>query len=197
MNNKRIEILKKLKNQKIIGKIIDLEPCQEKHLDFIVNLRNKSNVKYFLSQKSSITFGMQLRWYQDYSKRINDLYYIIQDKKGKCLGTISLYNIDFELNTAEKGRKIVDEKYTLTKPIALESDILIFELAFEKLELSSLFSIVKKDNIKVINLNKRYGFYQTGENIIRNDSYLIFQLNRNDAYKQYSHIIEHWNKKHE
>ena len=195
MNNKKVEILKKLNNQKIEGKIINLVPCQEKHLEFITNLRNKPNIKYFLSQKFDITVDMQIKWYQGYSKRINDLYYIIQDKNGKYLGTSSLYNIDFELNTAEKGRKIVDEKYVLGKPIALESDILILDLAFKKLELSSLFSIVKKDNIKVISMNERYGFYQTGEKIIRNESYLIFQLNRNDAYKKYLKIIEHWSKK--
>lgn len=119
---------------KISGKFITLRLVNLKDAEFILNLRAKKGE--FLS-KSNIDLSEQNEWLKKYKKREEgdlEYYFIIENKEQIAVGTIRIYDIDHENKKFTFGSFIVDANFA-HKYSALEAITLIFDLAFDKMNL--------------------------------------------------------------
>jgi RimJ/RimL family protein N-acetyltransferase len=133
---------------------VHLRPIQMEDAAFIVWLRNQDYVKGRVGD-SAPDVASQQKWLETYFERENDYYFILETAGGIPLGTNGLYEISGQ--NAEWGRYIIRPEVRA----ALSSAILIFDLAFEKLELRELLARCVSTNLKVHSLVKKFGFQQT------------------------------------
>lgn len=133
---------------------VRLRPVQTEDAGFIVWLRNQDYVKGRVGDSAPDTTSQQ-KWLETYFGRELDYYFILETLGGIPLGTNGLYDISGK--KAEWGRYIVRPEVRA----ALPSVILIFDLAFEKLELGALLARCVSTNRSVHSFIKKCGFRQT------------------------------------
>ncbi len=137
---------------KLVGKTISLRCAEIADADFILRLRNDDKISKYLP-KLNITVSQQKEWINSQRNDTLDYYFIIEDAVSQTpLGTISLY--DFTDCEAESGRFAC-----LGNPVQnVESGLLLYDFAFYHLKLSIVKAWVYKDNIGVLNYNRKFGF---------------------------------------
>jgi len=134
----------------IKGATVDLASVLEKDAEFILELRvNKETSKFLHPTENNLE--KQITWIITQQLRDNDYYFLILDKQGSPIGTISLYNIRF--GKGEFGRWIC----TGNSLQALESVLLLHDFGFFFNELDIIYSYTNSLNHKVINFNKNFG----------------------------------------
>lgn len=143
----------------IKGIFISLRSVEEKDAETILNWRTNENISKYL-HKVENDVEKQKKWIREQQNREGDYYFLILDKKNNPVGTIGLYNINYQKAEAEFGRWI-----SLSPIFALESCILIYEFGFENLYLNRIISRNVSDNIAVINFHKRFGASYVKDNI--------------------------------
>lgn len=143
--------------EKIIeGKCIDLVPVKEELLPRVIELRNQERSRYFLNQSVILTLEMQKKWYDEYLKRDNDIYWCIRSRENIIVGTVRLYNITE--SSCDHGSVMIDEKYSMGMPYALEAEILSLEFAFYTLKVKQIFNDDRHDNKMMNSISKKMGF---------------------------------------
>jgi len=120
----------------------------------------------------------QRRWIETYKTREaegREFYYIIERKDGVRCGLVRLYNIDAESFTW--GSWILDA----AKPskAALESAFLIYQIAFDLLELSNAQFDVRCENENTLAFHRRFGATETHKT--QTDIYFIYPRTRYEA----------------
>jgi RimJ/RimL family protein N-acetyltransferase len=100
------------------------------------------------------------------------------DKEGKVVGTIRLYNIDE--NECEHGSCIVDENCA-GMPYALEIMIFSVEFAFKKLGVNVINGNVRKNNDSMNSIIARAGFKAISPMDIRDIEYIHNELKPEDS----------------
>lgn len=133
---------------------VRLRPVEMTDAAFIIWLRNQDYVKGRVGDSASDVAGQQ-QWLKTYFEREGDYYFVLETPGGIPLGTNSLY--DLSGKNAEWGRYIMRPDVQA----AVASAILIFDLAFEQLELHELLARCVSTNLKVHSLVKKCGFRQT------------------------------------
>ena len=133
---------------------VRLRPVEMVDAPFIVWLRNQDYVKGRVGD-SATDVASQKKWLSTHAGREGDYYFIVETVGGIPLGTNSLYDISGK--KAEWGRYIIRPQVGA----ALPSAILIFNLAFEKLNLSELLARCVSTNLKVHSIVKKCGFRQS------------------------------------
>ena len=94
----------------------------------------------------------QQEWIIKYFETPDDYYFIIENRfTGESEGLIGIYNV--KNNKAEWGRWVI-KKGSLA---AIESVMLIYNIAFEKLKLDELYSRTIKDNACVVDFHNSIG----------------------------------------
>ncbi len=131
-----------------------LRPVQMNDAGFIVWLRHQDYVKGRVGD-SAPDAASQQQWLETCFQREGDCYFILETLGGIPLGTNALY--DISAGQAEWGRYIVRPEVRA----ALPSAILIFDLAFDKLDLRELLARCVSTNLTVHSLVKKCGFRQT------------------------------------
>lgn len=143
--------------EKIIeGKCIDLVPVKEELLPRVIELRNQERSRYFLNQSVILTLEMQKKWYDEYLKRDNDIYWCIRNRENIIVGTVRLYNITE--NSCDHGSVMIDETYSMGMPYALEAEILSLEFAFYTLKVKQIFNDDRHDNKMMNSISRKMGF---------------------------------------
>jgi len=184
--------LKRIPN--ISGEIVDLIPYCSDYDEDIIRIRNLKDSKYYLSQNNNLEIKDQKKWAAEYFFKENDYYWIIICKETKqFIGTTSLYEL--KNNIIEKGRLVVDPEVSLRKPYVLESEILILDFAFKKLNVEKVITYNKEDNLKMQSINKRFGFEKTHSVNINGNNYFGFLLNKeNVTYTKLKKVIKMWSR---
>lgn len=175
------DIVIKYRKQIIEGRCLNHIPVQENMLNRIIELRNDSRNAYFLNQNNKLSLDDQIKWFNSYLTRSNDLYWVIVDKKNNIVGTNRLYDIDD--NQCVQGSIIVDEKYSLEAPYALESILLAIKFAFEKLKVATIINEDRYDNKVMNSITKRVGFEYKFDVDIRSITYKHYELTK-DKFKE-------------
>ena len=175
------DIVIKYRKQIIEGRCLNHVPVQENMLNRIIELRNDSRNAYFLNQNNKLSLDDQIKWFNSYLTRSNDLYWVIVDKKNNIVGTNRLYDIDD--NQCVQGSIIVDEKYSLEAPYALESILLAIKFAFEKLKVATIINEDRYDNKVMNSITKRVGFEYKFDVDIRGITYKHYELTK-DKFKE-------------
>ena len=104
---------------------------------------------------------LQARWI---ASRPNSEYnFVIELKDGRPVGMVSLTGIDTTHRHAEPGRFLIgDEEAVRGVPAAVEAMKLIYELAFDKLELLRVHGSIASDNTLMIKWQKFMGMTEEG-----------------------------------
>lgn len=144
-----------MKNDHVLkGKSILLRSVNVNDAKFILQLRLDDKKNKFLNKVNN-SLTEQEKWIKNQRNRKNDYYFIIEQLDGQRVGTIGLYDIDFEKGTFNWGRWIIIDNALPTTII--ESSYLIYNFGFLILNLSRAMSDVRLGNFKVINFHISYG----------------------------------------
>jgi RimJ/RimL family protein N-acetyltransferase len=150
------------KNTTVTGQNLSRQP---KHIsfrlanvsdaEFILNLRLNAQKNRYLSPVNN-SLDSQKAWLKSYKKREragNEFYYIIQDRDNDNLGVVRIY--DFKNDSFCWGSWILCDH--APSYAAIESALLIYEIAFYELGFSNSHFDVRKDNNRVLNFHKKFG----------------------------------------
>lgn len=135
-----------------------LRLIQENDVDFLLSLRLNQNLNTYLNQVNDDK-EQQLNWLENYKQRETqgtDYYFVIVDKKLGDIGLVRVYDIDYATKTFTWGSWIVREE-NRPKYAAIESALLVYEFAFNELNLLMAKFDVRNDNLGVINFHNRFG----------------------------------------
>jgi RimJ/RimL family protein N-acetyltransferase len=190
-----IEVVKRLRKEERKGFFLTLIPYDNKYVLDVIRLRNRDRVKYFLNQSFNLSIDMQKQWAEEYFRRENDIYWVVQcNETKKIIGTTALY--DITSLQCEKGRLVMDEAFTSRKPYVLEAELMIIDLAFGELCVEKIVTCTRYDNAKMESINKRLGFVKHGEREIRGIMYNDFILYKSNFKKEsLRKTILHWVKR--
>jgi RimJ/RimL family protein N-acetyltransferase len=138
----------------IQGKNIFFRSVNVDDAEFILSLRLDGSLNKFIN-KVPPSIEQQKSWINKQRNREGDYYFLIQDKDRNAIGTISVYDINFEKKTFNWGRWILKPNAPIYAMI--ESTLLVYHYAFKTLELCKALSDVRLGNYKVINFHLSYG----------------------------------------
>ena len=141
--------------EKIQSKNIFLKLVDENDINFILNIRHNHKHKVNLGE-TVLTYEEQKKWLEEYKIREElklDFYYVILLKNKERIGLIRIY--DIKNNSFEQGSLVIKEGQPIN--IILEALKIIYEYAFNCLNLNEGRLRVKKINKVGNNFHKNYG----------------------------------------
>ena len=163
------------KAQKYFGDTIYLRPVDENDAQFIVDMRNQERSRYYLNQEDQSTVEGQLKWYNSYVSRTDDIYWIYCNREtNQKLGTIRLYNM--EGKTCEIGSSTADLSVKDSFFSFIEAHSLAMKFALEELRMEKVHAITRVDNKFVDVVLKRLGFVNQKEMIVRGAHYFYYEF---------------------
>ena len=134
-----------------------LRPVVVEAAAFIVALRTDPARSRFI-HPTSTSIPDQEQWLERYYERSGDYYFIIENIQSlEREGTIAIYDLDEEKKCAEWGRWVVRPG----SAAAIGSAILIYQIAFEVLNLEMVYCRTVKDNAPVVQFHKSFGLSTT------------------------------------
>lgn len=188
----------KNKEDVIEGITIDFVPVTVEDAENIFKMRNAYRNMYFFNQQRELNINDQREWLESYEKRNNDIYWAIYDKNKVFIGTIRLYNINFEDGTCEQGSFMIDEAHAKEGPYAIEAELLSLDFAFETLKLRKIINCDRHDNKKMNSLTKKIGFkfidIVSINGIDFNRYYLSYENYLNKRYKLVQ-VLDYWKER--
>jgi RimJ/RimL family protein N-acetyltransferase len=134
---------------------VRLRPARMDDAAFIVWLRNQDYVKGQVGDSAADVAGQEA-WLRAYFEREGDYYFVVETQSGIPLGTHGIYGIVG--TSGEAGRFIIRPEVVAAVP----ADVLVMDLAFERLGLSELRATSVSTNLAVHSLTRKLGFKQVG-----------------------------------
>jgi RimJ/RimL family protein N-acetyltransferase len=162
---------------RVEGPNLTLRLIRPEDADYVYALRTDPAYKQHLSEVRG-TAEDQRRWIYGYKAReadLRELYYVIERMDGTRCGLVRLYDIGAESFTW--GSWILD--HNKTRKAALESAVLIYVAAFERLELPKAEFDVRRDNTNTLAFHRRFGATETHET--DQDIYFTYPRSRFEA----------------
>ena len=137
-------------NKIIEGKYVNLRSVEEKDAAFTLSLRQDPQLTKYLP-KLEITLEQQINWIKKQRTTEGDYYFVIENKEGKSIGVIGVYDVTDKC--AETGRIAVIG----TSFESIEAQLLSFDFAFDVLNLEYTVNYVMADNIHAIRFSQIFG----------------------------------------
>jgi RimJ/RimL family protein N-acetyltransferase len=139
---------------RLAGYAYGLRPVELDDAEFIVALRTRDPQRVRYLHPIPPDTEQQRRWLRSYFERENDYYFVVENRDSRDRhGLVGIYNIDPVVQTGEWGRWIL-------RPgsfAAVESALLVYRLAFEYLQLRSIYCITVADNLPVVSFHDSCG----------------------------------------
>lgn len=137
----------------LAGERFALRPAEIDDSAFILNLRRDPALGRWL-HGTSPRLEDQEAWMAAYFQRPGDYYFIIVDSRdGAPVGAVGVYDVDPAAGEAEWGRWVVRPGSLA----AVESAVLMYRIAFERLGLSAVVSRTVADNASVVSFHDSSG----------------------------------------
>ena len=133
------------------GKYVDLKACTEEDAEFTRAIRKDPDFARFLPMINN-TVEQQKAWIRNQREKEGDYFFVVWDKEGKRIGTISIYGVNGD--HAESGRLAIKGDNAFQ---GIEAQILSFRFAFEVLKLECIDGFIYADNERAIRFNKQFG----------------------------------------
>jgi RimJ/RimL family protein N-acetyltransferase len=157
--------------------------AKEDDAQFLVDLRQGDRNIHI--SKTDPDIQKQITWLKRYGEREKqglEYYFIVKDKNGKAWGTIRLYN--FNENNFEIGSWV----FLPGSPdgIAIKSDIIARELAFEVLGFNKCTFNVRKANKQVL----RYHLAYRPTIVSEDEENLFFELDKEAFYEHRNKLFK-------
>ena len=198
MRDEISRIIEKSRNTIIEGICLNLVPLTYADLENVVNLRNKNRNKYYLNQTSDLNLDEQVKWYEAYLNRDNDIYWCVYNKEKQFIGAVRVYDIDPVADLCTQGSFIIDEEYAGGAPFAVEAEILSFDFIFDVLKLKGVINEDRHDNKVMNNLSRKMGFKLKKKTIINEVEYNYYILNQEDYLdnrEKFIKILNYWSER--
>ena len=144
-----------------ITRTIQVRLAREGDAAFILSLRQDEKKSRHLSSVHN-SLSLQQQWLRDYLAREREgreYYFIIVDRENEPLGTVRLY--DFREDSFCWGSWIL--KDGAPTAAAIESALMVYEIAFGRLAFQQSHFDVRKANSKVVEFHLRFGARIVGE----------------------------------
>ena len=135
----------------IVGRYVDLRSCTEDDAEFTREIRRDPEFVKFLP-KIDNTIEEQKEWIRHQREKEGDYFFVVWDKEGNRIGTISIY--DVHGNRAESGRLAIKGDNAFQ---GIEAQCLSFRFAFDTLGLECIDAYIYADNERAIRFNKQFG----------------------------------------
>lgn len=140
------------------GSAFGLRPITLADARFVVELRTGSSRSEFL-HRIAADVPHQEAYLARYFSRPGDYYFVIYRlESGHPEGTVGLYDVDRDAGTAQWGRWIVQEGSLA----ALESAVLLYGLAFDRLALKMVYCRTVTANTSVVSFHRSFGLTTHG-----------------------------------
>lgn len=153
------------------GEFVNLRPLQVQDAELTFCWRHTQRAKFL--NVGATTIEQQAAWIT--SRPVSEYNFIIELKNGHPVGMLSLTSIDLINRHGEPGRFLIgDEVSTKGIPAAVEAMKLLYELAFDQLDLIRVCGIVAADNHLMLKWQKYMGMKEEGR--LRKHLYLSGQF---------------------
>jgi len=140
------------------GRRFALRPVRRGDAAFIVALRRDPELGRYL-HPTPPRVEDQEAWLDAYAARPGDYYFVVEDRVlGEPVGLIALYDVDETAKTGEWGRWLI-RRGSLA---AVESALLIYRAAFERLALDTVYCRTVADNAPVVSFHDSSGAERLG-----------------------------------
>lgn len=145
--------------QAIIGQFVDLRPLTVE--DAALTFGWRQSARAINLNKGAPTIEDQAHWIE--TRPASEYNFIIQRKDGLPVGMLSLTGVDSVNRRAEPGRFLIgDEPAVRGIPAAVEAMKLLYELAFDRLELARVYGTVASDNPQMLKWQLYMGMVKEG-----------------------------------
>jgi RimJ/RimL family protein N-acetyltransferase len=139
------------------GHAFRLRPAELADAAFILRLRMDPQRNRYIHRGAS-DLAAQQEWLEQYFTRPDDYYFVIENRAtGEPEGTIGIYDVDPEAQTAEWGRWIVRSGSLA----ALESACLMYSIAFDLLDLEAVYCRTILENKSALAFQDSFGVERT------------------------------------
>jgi len=131
----------------LTGQFVDLRPINASDAEITLSWRLSGRSRHLNAVSGDLE--SQLNWIANRPE--SDFDFIIILKNGLRVGMVSLTEIDMVNKNAVPGRFLIgDEAAVKGKPVAVEAMSLVYQLAFDQLNLVRLHGIIAEKNLKMI-----------------------------------------------
>ena len=138
----------------ISGRYVDLRSATLDDAEFTLNIRLDPEIKKRFPPFDS-NLEKQKIWLSNQMQKDNDYFFVIIDKQNnQRIGTISIYDINYEKLEAENGRLVVKSDNPLHSS---EAFLLLNRFSFHELGLERVYGFILGDNQRSQNFNKFFG----------------------------------------
>jgi len=141
------------------GEFVRLRPIQVSDAEITCRWRN--DVRAIYLNRTDGSPDAQARWIA--SRPAGEYNFVIELGTGQPVGMLSLLNIDMANRHAESGRFLIgDEHAARGAPVAAEAMKILYQLAFETLNLHRVHGLVSAQNALMIKWQKYLGMREEG-----------------------------------
>ena len=151
----------------IEGKYVDLRSCTEDDAEFTRDIRRDPEFSKFFPVLDN-TVEQQKTWIKHQREKKGDYFFVVWNKAGERIGTISIYDVEGEY--AESGRLAIKSNNPFD---AIEAQILSFRFAFGVLGLNCINGYIFADNERAIRFNKQFAGKQYPPTVDENGREII------------------------
>lgn len=162
-------------NGKIEGKFVSLQSADVDDAVFTLKIRQDPVFNRFLPRINN-TLDQQIAWIKSQREKEGDYFFVVRNRKNERIGTISLYDICGK--HAEAGRLAMCGNAFEN----IEAQLLVFDFAFNQLDIDSVDSYIYAENTRAIKFSKQFGCVICGE-IEKNGTKMCKAVNEKKAYE--------------
>lgn len=141
------------------GKFVDLRPLTPDDAAITFEWRQTSRAR--LLNRGAADVAQQADWIRSRPK--NEFNFIIQLKDRRAIGLLALVGVDAVNRHAESGRFLIGEEVLARGvPAAVEAMKLLYEFAFDQLDLVRVFGFIAGENNRMLKWQKYLGMREEG-----------------------------------
>lgn len=156
-------------NYYLENKNIRIRPLNRDDIETLRKWRNDEANTKFLSQIPYITEEMQIKWYENYLMKENEIVFAIDETMQfkRLVGSLSLY--DIKDDECYFGKILIGDAETRGCGIGTNATEAVIQIAIEQLRKSRVLLFVYKDNKVAYNLYTNIGFKIIDEHCVDGD----------------------------
>lgn len=156
------------------GSLVTLRPLTVE--DAAITLRWRLGARGTYMQEGARTESDQRAWIAAHANEPGG-YNFIQEYRGAPVGMVALQQVDSINRSAVMGRLLIGEPELVgTAPVFFESEILLCDFAFDRLQMHKIYGEIMEDNIGMVRTRLYFGYRQDG---LLRDHYFVRGTFRN------------------
>ncbi len=173
--------------ERIEGYGVVLKRLTKDKIEMVRNWRNDPKIQQYMFFRDYITPEMQEAWFTKIDNEYN--HYFIIEVDGKEIGLVNIKDVDYENKVGESGIFIYDDE-CLNGIMSYQVILVMFDFAYETLELEKLTAVIEKSNQRAIDFNLSLGAKIVSEEL----NVVSIEASREDYYnnqkiRQYKNIF--------